>query len=238
MNYYFITGTGRGIGAALARELLSEEGNFVTGISRECTISSENFRFVSLDLNDLEKVSDFTFPELADADSVSLINNAGVLGEVKYMGENDNRSLIRTFNVNTIAPALLMNSFMKMYSGYDIPKTILAISSGAGRYPVDGWGGYCSSKSAIDMITRVTALEQEIKPSGFRVFAVAPGVVETAMQDKIRTVNPEDFSRVQDFIDYKNKGELLQPQTVASKLISVLFKEKRNIDAVFSLRDV
>jgi len=44
LNYYYITGTSRGIGKAFAEYLLEDPSNYVIGISREKTIEHPNYR--------------------------------------------------------------------------------------------------------------------------------------------------------------------------------------------------
>ena len=82
MNHYFITGTSRGIGKAIAEQLLSDPENFVTGLSRTSSITHERYTHVEIDLSDLGKVSEFNFPVLEQAKKIALVNNAGAIGKV------------------------------------------------------------------------------------------------------------------------------------------------------------
>jgi benzil reductase ((S)-benzoin forming) len=238
VNYYFITGASRGIGKSIALHLLDDSTTHVTGISRSNTWEHPRFSFLSMDLSDTGVVSAFCFPELADADSVGLINNAGLIGDIRHAGNMDSRELCDVFAVNLVAPSLLTNAFINAYRGLSCDKTVLNIGSGAAVNPIDGWSSYCSSKAGLDMFCKVVAKEQELDKGGFRIFSVYPGIVDTAMQDRIRAAEAADFSRVQDFIGFKSNDELLDPDEVAGKIVSVIFKNRSNVGTVFALRDV
>ncbi|MFP4092276.1 MAG: SDR family NAD(P)-dependent oxidoreductase, partial [Cyclobacteriaceae bacterium] len=155
MRYFFITGTSRGIGKALVEKILQEEGTMVYGFSRNPSVEHKRYHHHTTDLADADwlsrNVADF-FPKLEDAEQIVLINNAGMLGEVKHMGEVEHASYARLFNLNVTAPAILMNQFIKTYRQSAGERLIINVSSGAGKYPVDGWSGYCASKAALDML--------------------------------------------------------------------------------------
>lgn len=80
-NYYYITGTSRGIGSALADLLLQNNNNFVFGISRTCSINHSNYKHIFLDLSDIHSVNNFSFEEHDSASMIVLINNSGMIGE-------------------------------------------------------------------------------------------------------------------------------------------------------------
>ncbi|MBL4715520.1 MAG: SDR family NAD(P)-dependent oxidoreductase [Bacteroidia bacterium] len=239
MNHYFITGTSRGIGKALATELLKDETNFVTGISRTSSIEHSNYIHVPLDLSipgNIEKV-DFTI--FAKTKNVSLVNNSGVLGDIKYLGTLSDQTIIDTINLNFTSVALLCNSFIKKFHGFDGEKMIMNIGSGAGTSPVDGWSNYCTTKAALHMLTDVITLENKKKGvSNFKVYTISPGVVDTNMQDEMRKVSKENFSRVQEFIDFKEQGILNDPNVIARKINYVINNKNSFPDVSVSLKNV
>ena len=225
MNYYIITGTSKGIGKALAEELLQDENNHVTGISRHQTITQPNYRHFNLDLSQpkalIEQLPQI-FPQLSEAGTIALVNNAGVLGEIGYVGEKKPEDLDFSFTVNVTAPAILMNAFLKQYAQLDAAKIILNISSGAGKYPLDGWASYCASKAALDMFSQTVQEEQNLRKSGVKVYSLAPGIVDTQMQTQIRQAETGQFSQVERFQNYKESGSLAKPETVGKKLKKLL----------------
>ncbi|MEW6467865.1 MAG: SDR family NAD(P)-dependent oxidoreductase [Bacteroidota bacterium] len=238
MNYYYITGTSRGIGRAMVEYLLSDERNHVTGISRSGGIKHERYRHIPMDLSDPLAVKEFRFETHKQAQRICLINNAGAIGQVKPAGRLSNEQLIADFNLNLVAPGLLMNNFIAAYRDVAAEKIIVNVSSGAGKYPIDGWSVYCSAKAGLDMFSRVVDAEQKTTaPYGFRVFAIAPGVVETQMQTDIRQASREDFSRLSDFINYKSTGQLADPRLVAEKYFHILANQNSIPEVVLSVKD-
>ena len=245
MNYYYITGTSRGIGKAFAEHLLKDPSNNVIGISRQCSIKHPNYRHFNLDLTDTNTLASFKFELHTDAKKIYLINNAGALGFIKPVGKLDASTIIKDYTLNLIAPSVLTNAFINCYSSVEAEKVIVNISSGAGKNPIDGWAVYCASKAGIDMFSRVVDLEQKIKikssetavNKGFKIFSIAPGVVNTAMQDLIRNASKADFSRLEDFIEYKTNNQLLDPEQVSNKYFKILENVNSIKNVLSSLKD-
>lgn len=225
MNYYYITGASSGIGKALAERILKEKDNKVIGMSRSHTIKHPNYLHLSVDLSKISVIRQFRYEKgLRNPERIVLVNNAGTLGDVRPVGKMNTNEMITAYNLNLVAPAVLMNQFMKTFGNKPCPKVIVNISSGAGKYPVDGWGLYCSTKAGIDLFSQVIDLEQKKHSSGhpFQVFAVSPGIVDTPMQDRIREMKEKDFSRVEEFRKYKKEGALIDPDRVAENLYEVM----------------
>jgi benzil reductase ((S)-benzoin forming) len=235
MEVYYITGSSRGIGHHLALEALNS-GAIVYGYSRNCTIEHNNFHHGSLDLTDLEQVKQFELPKVEGATKVVLINNAGTLGEMKYVGDLDQDQLISAFNVNLIAPSLLMNKFLKTYASNDMSRLIFNISSGAANNPYDGWSAYCSTKAGLDMFGKVVDAEQRILNSNLKVMSVAPGIIGTKMQEEIRNSDSASFSLHQKFIEFHENGDLKTPESSAKELINVIQNQDQYNEVVFDLR--
>ena len=227
MRYYIITGASQGLGKALAEATLQQPDTVVLGVSRRATIEHARYRHQALDFSDLDAVRhNITklFPAWPDADSLTLINNAGVLGDIGYAGEQANEHYQFVFDVNLTVPAMLMNTFLSAYSGRPVPRTVLNISSGAGRRPTDGWGAYCASKAALDMLSQVVQQEQDRRGTGVRIRSLAPGMVDTAMQESIRATDEQQFSQAQKFAGFHEAGQLVAPAQVAGKIMTWLGK--------------
>ena len=238
MNHYFITGPSRGIGKALAELILEDESNHVIGISRHSTIAHERYTHVPLDLSDTVAVDNNlykVFLPLPEANRLVLVNNAAVIGDIGYVGENTNEHFNFVLDVNLVSAAMLMNTFLKTYAGSAARKTIMNISSGAGKHPIDGWAAYCASKAGLDMLSQCAAAEAAIRGTNTRVFSLSPGVVDTDMQAEIRQTDPERFSSVQRFKDYHRNKELQHPEQVAKKILQVLENEEQYKEVLVNL---
>lgn len=230
MNYYYITGTSRGIGKAFAEHLLENPANNVIGISRQRSIEHPNYRHFHLDLTDAGAIADFKFELHSKPQKIYLINNAGDLGSIKPIGKLSADTIIKNYTLNLIAPSVLTNAFIDCYNSTDAEKVIVNISSGAGKNPIDGWAVYCASKAGVDMFSKVVDAEQKIRAEhplenihkGFKIFSIAPGVVNTKMQTDIRSADKNDFSRLEDFIAYKANHQLAEPDDVSQKFIKLL----------------
>lgn len=238
MEYYFITGTSKGIGKALAEELLLNENVIVAGIARHQTIEHPNYRHLDIDLANLEmlvKELKHIFIDLKSPSKVVLVNNAGVLGEIGYVGEKQPEDFVYAFNVNVTAPAILTNAFLQAYAEIQVPHIILNISSGAGKNPLDGWSAYCASKAALDMFSEVVQKEQNLRGTDVKVFSIAPGIVDTEMQTQIRQAPEDQFSQLDRFKEYKTSGSLADARTVAKKLVKVLNDPPLDRTVIFRL---
>lgn len=222
MHYYYISGTSRGIGQALALQLLDEPENYVIGISRSQSIRHERYEHISMDLSQTRELASFPFIPLPDAQGIYLINNAGALGPARHVGQQQVEDLQALFQLNLLAPSLLMEGFVRAYQQVPVRKVVLNVSSGAGRHPIEAWSAYCASKAALDSYTEVAALEQRrMAAHPIQFFSVAPGIVDTDMQAQIRRLPPEQFSEVDRFVAYKQNGTLSSPQKAAELLLRV-----------------
>ncbi len=238
MNYYYLTGSSKGIGKALAEHLLETESNYVVGISRTQSIQHERYEHIKLDLSAISEVSSFSFVPLIDADSVTLINNSGIIEPIDLIGKQDSASIHTNYLVNIVAPSILMNLFVAQYQNEPIQKTVLNVSSGAGRHAIASWSTYCATKSAMDMYSQVLHEEQKQQKSPIRVFSVAPGIVDTPMQDMIRAASSDQFSDVERFVSYKKNDQLASPQEVAKQLASIIINANKHTDVLLDVRTI
>ncbi|MET4106520.1 SDR family NAD(P)-dependent oxidoreductase [Hymenobacter sp. UYP22] len=241
MHYYIITGASRGLGKALAETLLQQPDTFVLGVSRHTTIEHPRYQHQPLDLSDMLAVQNNlhkVFPPFPEASSLTLINNAGVLGEIGYMGEQPNEHFEFVFDVNLIAPAMLMNTFLRTYSGISASRTVLNISSGAAQRPVDGWAAYSASKAALDALSRTVQKEQDIRGTGVRIRSLSPGVLDTAMQEHIRSAETQHFSETDKFIELHEGGHLVKPAEAASRILAWLQSDKMTPEVVIRIDSI
>ncbi|PRY85312.1 SDR family NAD(P)-dependent oxidoreductase [Mongoliibacter ruber] len=222
---YIITGSSKGIGKALVSQLLENKQNSVIGLARsKQTIDKENFQGLEIDLSNVANIEanmDSIFPE-GDFSKIVLINNAGWIGPISHIGNLRNQDVQSLFDLNVVAPMLLMNAFVKKYADVEAEKTVINISSGAAKKAIDGWAGYSSSKAALNMMTEAAQVEADLDGSKIKYFALAPGVVDTDMQTDIRGASEKDFSKLDKFQKLKSNNELSSPQEAAEKILYLI----------------
>lgn len=233
-----LTGHSKGLGKAILERFLSEANFQIVAVSRSgLDIQNENLIQIGLDLSDLDgmeaSLSDI-FPT-AEFDRVILVNNAGWIGEVKPVGKLDPKEIRRAMNLNLLAPMIFTDAFVKKYASLTCEKVICNISSGAAHKPTSGWAEYCSSKAGLAMFSKVAA--EDLGEKGFRVFAVAPGIVDTSMQAEIRTAGEADFPALERFRMYKSEGKLTSTDLVAEKLFYLLSHPALFPDVIQDVRD-
>ena len=226
-----ITGTGNGIGKALA-ELLLSENYLVFGYSRTNQIENKNFTFTTIDLSNLQEVQKMQFPNVDVATDVLLVNNAATIGSILPIDKKSEKEIIQEYNLNIISPTLLSRKFINTYS--DNKKLLINIGSGAANKAIASWSTYCATKSGLDMFTEVIAEE---KHKNLTIFSIHPGVVDTNMQKKIRESDAEFFPIRQQFIDYYSKNELFSADFVAQKIYQIIAKRVILTDVLVDLRD-
>jgi benzil reductase ((S)-benzoin forming) len=218
-----LTGHTKGLGKAVLDKFLSLENYQIVAISRT-GLDSDNSRLteIQMDLNDLAGVEaklSQLFPS-GPFEKVILINNAGWIGEVKTVGKLHPKGIRQAINLNLLAPMILTDGFVKAYSTISAEKLICNISSGAAHKPMSGWAEYCSSKAGLAMFSRVAA--EDLKAKGFRVFSLAPGIVDTEMQSDIRNAEESDFPALDRFNKYKTEGMLSSAEEVGEKIFYLL----------------
>ncbi len=224
MQTFFITGTSRGLGRALAMHLLDDPAAHVIGLARTCSITHERYQHESIDLTNLYAVQNSQFQLDEQTNRATLINNAGSIHPIAPVGRLDGPALIDNLAINLISPALLMNNFIRDTEKLNIPRLIINISSGAGRKPVDAWSVYCAGKAGLDMFSRVVHTEQPLYGTRHpvRIFSIAPGVVDTAMQQQIRSVASQNFANRDRFIQMQRNGGLASAEATAQAIAKIV----------------
>jgi benzil reductase ((S)-benzoin forming) len=232
MDYYFITGSSRGLGEALARNLLEPENTLFCfsrspnqELSRRARQRGCSLHYLRADLTDFGKLEPLLgecFRQIRSPASITLFNNAGVLDPIGPIETVDAADIESNIRINLTAVMVMSSLFLRLADNYECAKRIVNISSGAGRHPYDGWGPYCAAKAGVDMFSRCLSEEQEVRDRPVQVLSIAPGVLDTQMQRRIREVDPSRFRRKEKFLRLKQEGGLDSPDQAARKLLRIL----------------
>ncbi|TVP51800.1 MAG: SDR family NAD(P)-dependent oxidoreductase [Mongoliibacter sp.] len=232
---FIITGSSKGIGKGIVSQLLQNKDNHVIGIARsEQDFGQQNFESLQIDLSkvkDIEAEIERIFPE-GNFSKIVLINNAGWIGPISHIGNMNSENIQTLFDLNVVAPMVLMNAFVERYAGSSSEKTVVNISSGASKKAIDGWSGYSSSKAALNMMTEAAQVEADLDENGIRYFALAPGVVDTKMQSDIRGADEKSFSKLEKFLNLKSNNQLSTTEAAAEKII-YLIENRDEFEGVF-----
>ncbi len=177
-----ITGASRGLGLALATELANRGWRLVVdarGAAELARAEQALSELTTVHALPGDVTDDWHRQALVDAagDRVDLlVNNASTLGPSPRpeLARYPLASLSHVYAVNVLAPLGLVQLTLPM-----IPSggAILNVTSDAAVEPYAGWGGYGSSKAALEQLTSILAAEQP----QLRVYAVDPGDMRTAM---------------------------------------------------------
>lgn len=229
-NVFIITGASRGIGAAIANELIDPSNHLICSSrtknnpliekaeQKGCTVDYYELDFSDSSLVTTQFSGIFHTVDWENAKSVTLINNAGMLEPVARAEDSDPYAMTDHITVNLTSLMLISSGFINAGKSHKVPKVILNISSGAAYNPYRGWSSYCASKAGALMFSRVLAEEQKDADNPVKVISLAPGVVETSMQKTIRSKSPEEFPNIDKFISLKKENKLYDPDFVARKI--------------------
>ncbi len=183
-----ITGINRGLGHGLALACL-KRGDSVLGLGRTAPVdleSNKGFRFAKADVTNAEECSTALGTLLSDLERLDcVILNAGILGPIADVKDQTIETMKEVMDVNLWANKTLIDQLLA--NGVSINQ-IVAISSGAAVNGNRGWGGYSLSKAAINMLIKLYAREREDIHFG----TLAPGLVDTGMQEQIRSMPDDD----------------------------------------------
>jgi len=243
-----LTGASRGMGRAMARQLL-ESGHDLVCISRRtddalaqlAARAGQRCEQWPQDLARAETAAAglVTWLQAQDSErleSVNLINNAGLIPRVAPLPEIPAAQLVEAMRVDLEAPLLLTAGFLYATATWNVPRRVLNISSGLGRRAMASQAAYCAAKAGMDHFSRCVALEQARLANGARICSLAPGVIDTDMQVQLRGAESERFPDRANFVGLKDKGMLSSPEEAAARVLAFLARPDFGADPVADVR--
>jgi NAD(P)-dependent dehydrogenase (short-subunit alcohol dehydrogenase family) len=219
-----ITGSGRGIGKETALLLAKRGINVVICSRTQSEIYSviDEFKSIPKDnanildiICDVSKSSEVyslikaTIERFGGIDI--LVNNAGIVF-VKELVDTSEWEWDQTIDINLKGTFLCTKAALPFMIS-NKSGVIINVSSGAGKTGFPNISAYCASKFGMMGLTE--SLAWEVANYDIRVMAICPGEVDTKMQ---QDVDPEYYTL--------NKNKMLKPQTVAQKIVDMIFDDK------------
>jgi NAD(P)-dependent dehydrogenase (short-subunit alcohol dehydrogenase family) len=177
-----VTGASRGLGRVLSKALAGRGWDLVVDARGADALSStwtHEPRVTAIPGDVTDPAHRRALVEAAGAPIDALVNNASVLGPSPQppLREYPLDELRRVYEVNVVAPlALVQFALPRLAPG----ARILNVTSDAGVEPYEGWGGYGSSKAALDQVSAILAAEHP----ELRVYAVDPGDMRTQLHQE------------------------------------------------------
>ncbi len=212
-----VTGASRGLGLALTNGLLRSGWSVVIDGRGPDQLSEAELGLrasVGVDAELVALAGDVSDPEhrLALIDGARrlggldlLVNNASILGSspLPRLEAYPLEALRQVYEVNTVAPLALVQLAIPLLRRSHDPR-VLNVTSDASVESYQGWGGYGSSKAALDLLSGVLAAEEP----GLRVWSVDPGDMRTKMH--------------QDAFPGEDISDRPLPQSVVPKLLILI----------------
>lgn len=214
-----ITGASRGIGREVAKKFAKEGYNVVINYnnSEEDAASLEKELSILTDVIKIKAdISDNEAAEFLISESVkrfgkidALVNNAGISMHSTLFTDTNKSDWDKIFNVNLFG----MFNVTKAVIPHMVHEKSGAIVNVSSIWGISGASCevlYSSSKAAVNGFTK--ALAKELAPSGIRVNAVAPGVIDTKMN---AFLSDEERKALEDEIPMARYGS---PEEIASAI--------------------
>lgn len=250
MRLTVVSGSSRGLGAAIVARLL-QPGDTVIGLARRANpslaaLAIERGALLEQWTVDLAAEALTAAQRLearllesggADWQRVVLVNNAGAISTPQPLRDAGLAELSTVVRVGLEATLLLGAAFLRATRGWPAERRMLNISSGLGRRPMAGSAAYCAAKAGIDHLSRCLALEEGAAPHGALVVSLAPGVIDTDMQQQLRNASATDFPDRERFASLHREGQLLSADTVAARVLAYLERPDFGAQPVADLRD-
>jgi NAD(P)-dependent dehydrogenase (short-subunit alcohol dehydrogenase family) len=187
-----VSGTSRGIGAEIARELAADHGFIVFAGARDPEDVEEADGIIPIELDVTDQATIDAAQERIGSDPGyldALVNNAGVYGDPIGAADYDLERAHQVLEVNTFGPWRLIEAFLPLMRESSQPR-IVNVSSGAGQLS-DMNGGrtaYRLSKAALNALTRTLASDER----WVKVNTMCPGWVRTDMGGSAAPRSVED----------------------------------------------
>jgi benzil reductase ((S)-benzoin forming) len=246
---FILTGASRGMGLAMAQQLLKPENTLVCiarhsnpDLAAAALAADAALQQWQMDLSRGQAAAEHLLAWLkkqapASFGSATLINNAGVIPRIAPLSDSDPADLANALRVGLEAPMQLTAAFLQATADWGMQRKVLNISSGLGRRAMASQSAYCAAKAGMDHFTRCLALDEAAKPHGAKVCSLAPGVIDTDMQVQLRGAPAASFPDAPNFAHLKSDGLLTSPADAATRVLAWLNRADFGAQPVADVRE-
>lgn len=228
----FVSGASRGIGAACA-ERFAAAGMRLVLCSRSAPVLPESEAVLSrqVDVRSEEEIEALAKEAESRFGAIDLwVNNAGVLEPIRPVRDVSVNEFRNHIDINLTGVFIGSRCYVQHLRRLGRGGVLINLSSGAAWSAYSGWGAYCAGKAAVERLTEVIQVEEA--SIGLRAYSVAPGVVDTAMQELIRSSSADDFPALERFVQMKRDENFNDAHFVADEFLSIAFDPERRPEGV------
>jgi NAD(P)-dependent dehydrogenase (short-subunit alcohol dehydrogenase family) len=227
-----ITGAGRGIGRAIALAFAREGARLIlaarsTGqledAAARCREEGATVVTIPTDVAQWDQVQHLVATALKECGQVDiLVNSAGVYGPIGPTAEVDVAAWVQAINVNLVGPFFLCRALLPHLQQRRQGKIIL-LGGGGATNPLPNFSSYAASKAGLARLA--DTLAEELKEFNVQVNVIAPGLVDTQLQDEVLAAGERAGALFEKIKTVREKGEGAVSPEVAASLAVFLASE-------------
>jgi 3-oxoacyl-[acyl-carrier protein] reductase len=224
-----VTGAGRGIGEAIAVRFAAEGARLVLAARTPVELEAVAVRVrnaggralvVAADIGDAEQVSRLVDAALREWGGIDiLVNAAGAYGPIGPSWKVDAQRWWESVNVNLFGCFLLCQAVIPHMIRARAGNMIL-LSGGGATAPLPRFSAYAVSKAGVVRLTETLA--EELKEFNIRVNAIAPGLVDTRLQDEVLAAGDKAGGLYERMRRTRETGEGATPRELPAALAAFL----------------
>jgi len=187
-----VTGAGRGIGRAIALAFAGEGARLflaartqreLTETAAACRDLGVVARPIATDVSNWDEVRHLVATAIGDTTQVDiLVNAAGVYGPIGPTADIDVEAWEQAIKINLLGPLYLCRALLPHFMQWRAGKVVL-LGGGGATAPLPNFSSYAASKAAVARLA--DTLAEELKAFNVQVNVIAPGLVDTRLQDEV-----------------------------------------------------
>lgn len=213
-----IVGASEGLGKALTLKY-AEAGFSVIAIARNKkaleALHAEHPNNITPVVADITSAQDRTKIAEAIKDDIDIVFNAAVTMPAQLV-DIDESDFTTALTTNLFTPIFLTKVLQNNLNH----SRVLFISSGLAHYPLPGLGAYCISKAGLHMAWQI--FKEEVTNEKAIFGTLLPGVIDTKMQQGLRTQNLQQLPSLSTFKTFSDEAMLRKPEEVAKFIFHVM----------------